>query len=277
MSSVPLAAKFITIPFFSWARIGDSPSELTPQQLKEEIQRLEAAEEALAATSLGVPATVTHQLKELRRELHSRRPEGRQLDQSAAKVRKLATQKIKQEETIANLRTQLKEAEQALAELCKEEEAAKQEHARVKQQLTQKDDAHYLCASDIEQAAAALTINLSNAMKDATAKGCQVQEGDVAAFIKSQLQSMAKVSKDVMETTQRETASPQAVPPTPPLPPPAGGSKATQEHATQPAHDDQLQQMGRRPPPKHAPTQVDTPTQQERGRSRTPDRDTSQE
>ena len=259
------------------AMAGDSPSELTPQQLKEELQRLEAAKEALAATSLGVPATVTQQLKDLRRELHSRRPEGRQLDQSAAKVCKLAAQRTKQEETIANLRTQLKEAEQALAEACKEEEAAKQEHVRVKQQLTQKDDALYLCASDIEQAAAALTVNLSNAMKDATAKGCQVQEGDVASFIKSQLQAMAKVSQGChgCDAAGGRVSTVSAADATSTTTDRRGEAHTGACHSASARRA--IAADGTAPPPKPAATQLDTLSQQEKGRSRTPDRDNSQE
>ena len=240
---------------------GEGLASMTPQQLKEEIQRLEAAEESLAATSMGVPESVAAQLKDLRRELHGRRPEGRQ-------ARKLTAQRTKQEETIADLKAQLEAADKELAKLFQEEEEAKQEHARVKKQLSHKDDALYLRSQDIEQAAAALTINLSNAMKDATSKGCQVQEADVATFIKAQLQAMAKITPEI---TQQEKENSQQQPPPPPL---AVPGRASHERATQPALDDQLQRMGRRPPAKPAATQVDTPTQEEPGRqrSRTPDR-----
>ena len=72
---------------------------------------------------------------------HGRRPEGRQLDQSAAKVRKLGAQRAKQEELIADLRLQLETAEKDLKKICQEEEEAKQAHAKVKQQLSCSDNA----------------------------------------------------------------------------------------------------------------------------------------
>ena len=174
----------------------------------------------------------------------------------------MGQQRVKQEELIKDLREQLTQAEADLTKLTAEEEEAKQAHLRVKQQLSTKDDALYLSAQDIEQPAAALTLNLSNAMKDATSKGCQVQESDVATFIKAQLQAMAKV---VPELAQQEKETQQQPPPPPPQPV-QEAARATQDNATQPAREEQLQQMGRRPPSKPAATQLDSPTQPDRQR-----------
>ena len=180
------------------ARAGKPP-------LTEELQRLETAEETLARTSLGAPDGLKLQLKELRSELHGCRPEGRQLDQSPAKVKRIEQQKAKQEDLIKDLREQLTQAEADLTKIIAEENEANQAHLWVKQQLSSRDDALYLPPSAIDTAAAALTmtsINLSNAMKEATNKGCAIQEADVAQLTRAQLQAMAKVELEPFQPTQ---------------------------------------------------------------------------
>ena len=70
----------------------------------------------------------------------------------------------------------------------------------------------YLPPAAIDTAAAALTLNLSNAMEEATSKGCTVQEADVARFTRAQLQAMAKVTGNPCSLRKFNQ------PPTPPIP-----------------------------------------------------------
>ena len=94
----------------------------------------------------------------------------------------------------------------------------------------------------------------------------------MANFIKAQLQAMAKLAP---ELAQPEKENLQQAPPPPHLPTPV--DRTMQEDPTQPAQEDQLQQMGRKPLGRAAATQVDSPSQPERARSRTPERDTAQD
>ena len=85
------------------------------------------------------------------KKLHGKRPEGRQLDQSAVKLKKLTQQRARQEEATCAI-CQGRGGSQSKPP---EGQTAAEPQGR--------------CA-EIDQAAAALTVNLSNAMKEATSK-----------------------------------------------------------------------------------------------------------
>ena len=57
-------------------------------------------------------------------------------------------------------------------------------------------------------------MNLSNAIKEATSKGCSVQEAGVAHFLRAQLMAMAKTELEVPAAPQTQQVQ---QPPPPPL------------------------------------------------------------